>query len=319
MLNMQTQPHPGFWLIQVESKPSTAEEKKLEKLRKQYGKVCRDVFTACNTVRTLPFGMDRFRRLYWHLPPLRGVIIESLESSLNDLTSCPTDLSLKLEDPYLPSPTENQSTKQSNHSTEQHLTEIKSETKPDMTSENMDTEPTNFSTPLICKTEAEKLDLIKSCPKLELPDTLSSQVVNGYSITPPLLAKNATTTTGTLGDASQSVASWLNSTIDNIFGASVAPPSSGRASVDSASLLSSSRINSQTDLGQSASQSPDQPKPIQSTSSLVLPPFSQSTNGLVQPQATVSEADDTWFDLNRFVHNTSFLLSFLLEAQGLLY
>ena len=51
------------------------------------------------TVRTFPLGMDRYRRYYWCLPSFKGVLVESIESSIHPTSSGDSDYNLRLAEP----------------------------------------------------------------------------------------------------------------------------------------------------------------------------------------------------------------------------
>lgn len=286
--------------------------------------------------------MDRYRRLYWHFPSLRGVMVESLESSVSPFTSAPTDLRLDLEDPaisvpkqsssqpsqlhpsqpeskpeqskpdqYLPDQTNPNQHKYDQFRSDQYKSDKYAPSpvhnKLELKSEKMDTEPTDYSTPVPFKPETEKLKLARLCPKFESSNSPGSAVTTGPCNTPPVLGKDIANSMR--GFSSQSVASWLNSAIDNVFGASDASPSVNRTSsaadlassaVDSPSLASS-RVDSSSTLDQLPCQSSGRTQLQLHTLPSTSQSLSQSTNPISLCQPTNSNEDEAWFDLNRSV------------------
>lgn len=260
--------------------------------------------------------MDRYRRLYWHFPSLRGVLVESLESSVSGLTSAPTDLNLDLEDPGLsaPNPSSNQSSQLPNKpelsKSDQYISDqYKSDqTQPDIKNEKMDSEPTDYSTPVTLKPETGKPNLTHQFPKLELTNSLGSTVTTGPCNTPPVLGRD-NTTNSVKGFASQSIASWLNSAIDNVFEAGHASPSISRplSAVDSPSLASS-RVESSSTLNQLPSRNNSRPQ-LQTGSSI---------SQLMNQSASSNNDDEAWFDLNRFVR-PSYVSAWRVRLAASLY
>lgn len=261
----------------------SAEDKKLEKLNKQYKKVCKDVMTVANSIRTLPYGMDRYRRLYWSLPTFKGLIVESLESSVDMLTSGPSDTQLNLEalkpacledsnqalDTKLPEQAEDNSKKdvteagyvETKVSSEKKMEDDKStlvleEAKTVLVNHKL--EPVETSTPEVkpsdlknSETQSTEPGVIMDTPKLPQRTQSMTQSVTSNSVS--VLNGSAATST-------HSIASWLNSTIDNIFGAS-------GARTNLANNISSQHTN--------------------------------TGHNLVNVSASQGDAEESWFELNR--------------------
>lgn len=197
----------------------------MDKLSKQYNKCCKDVATKSGTVRTFPYGMDRFRRYYWCLPSFKGVLVESHESSVHESASGPTDSALKLEEPSPDKVKECKDQVVENTSGD-------NKTEPGAKTETVDIEP-----------ESVKPDNIKA----ELDETViaSRTDVNIKSTS----TKEHIEQPDKL-DYTRSIASWLNSTIDNIF-----TQQKGLRSTSQNSLPSSQSCSSLSSLPQAGSSS----------------------------------------------------------------
>lgn len=206
----------------------TSEERKLDKLNRQYGTVCRDLVSSCGTVRTLPYGMDRYRRCYWRLPSLRGLLVESRECSVvDDSSSGVSDCLVKLAKPTKAASADDNHVKEENptlpdtsHSQTQGKTTPNTAIAPlpqklevDLKSEPMDTStPTSQSNPV----RPNQPDTVSSTPlKPAASDSQSACTISGSTSLQIQQAKQPTNAS----PSAHSIASWLSSTIDSIFGA----------------------------------------------------------------------------------------------------
>ncbi|KAG7464102.1 hypothetical protein MATL_G00183700 [Megalops atlanticus] len=56
-------------------------EKQIEKMTKQQSQIRRKLFEASHSLRSMPFGQDRYKRRYWVLPQCGGVFVEGMENA----------------------------------------------------------------------------------------------------------------------------------------------------------------------------------------------------------------------------------------------
>ncbi|XP_036401548.1 bromodomain adjacent to zinc finger domain protein 2B-like isoform X3 [Megalops cyprinoides] len=56
-------------------------EKQIEKMTKQQSQIRRKLFEASHSLRSMPFGQDRYKRRFWVLPQCGGVFVEGMENA----------------------------------------------------------------------------------------------------------------------------------------------------------------------------------------------------------------------------------------------
>ncbi|XP_067934838.1 bromodomain adjacent to zinc finger domain protein 2B-like isoform X2 [Watersipora subatra] len=189
-----------------EDKPD-GEDKKLEKLLKQYSKCCKDVVTRSSTVRTFPYGMDRYRRYYWCLPSFKGILVESSESSVHKLSSDPTDLNLTLKSPAELPP---------------------ADSRPEVDKESI-------SQNVLEASDATSLEPATSSISTSILSTCASSIACDKTISPSNFDLSRSVPNG-LKPSNHSISSWLSSAIDQFF----APKSTNNSSSQSSSPCAAS-------------------------------------------------------------------------------
>ena len=217
-----------------EEKVETVEEKKLDKLLKQYTKCCKDVVAKFSTVRSFPYGMDRYRRYYWSLPSFKGILVQSHESSVHQHTSDSSDLNVVLAQPS--------ETSTSKEELKEEPKEEKKESSPPCSGAESSTIKTEQEVPVSAATDTlSELSTIKTDVTCE-----KSSVTETDTVKAPPNGVNKST---------HSISSWLCSTIDNIFTQQQPSGSSSQTAVPSShsSGIATSSTLSCTDVRQSVS------------------------------------------------------------------
>jgi len=193
-------------------------------MTKQHRKLCREVRRCAGTLRTLPFGMDRYRRYYWSLPSFKGTLVESKESSLSEAFGSPDDYAVT---DAQPNPVKVKSDEKSvegaaemnGNAMDTNENDVKDEVKSDVKAEE-------GRTPGGIKKESSQLDSSQTAEPPNLSSTPSQ---------PPRV-------NGAVGG--HSITSWLNSTIDSIFEASIkSSPSSDLKPTTTTSLNTHSQLS----------------------------------------------------------------------------
>lgn len=244
----------------------SADEKKLEKLTKQYAKCCKDVVTKCGTVRTFPYGMDRYRRYYWSLPSFRGVLVESHESSVHSTASAATDRKLNMQQP----------------SESEKEEKVEDSRVP--------------QTAAVCKVEhIETGELKLDDVKCEIKPVVPASDMPEVKVTDSAISLNESPKTAVpvklngMKSASHSIASWLSSTIDNIF--------TKEGGEEGTHTSSHSPLTS----SQSTSQYNNSSTSLTSSPPIVVPVLPATNHVTTLPPQLYTQTDnvDAWFELAR--------------------
>lgn len=274
-------------------KIDSVDEKKLDKLTKQYGKCCKDVVSRAGTIRTFPYGMDRYRRYYWCLPSFKGILVESHESAVHQPATDPTDNHLTLEqlsqvstdvnieantpvtlNTSSEAPPVNSGSGLAVSAAEQVVGAADAtsadvgakvdqlEIKPSIIKHN------ELKHDIICKSNCEgNNSSLKSAATIDSSTACCKPTTTSSSGTSPHLPPNG------FSNSPHSIASWLSSTIDNIFTQQKSTGSPSQSSITS-SQGSSGHLTAAT----ISNDLPGQPT-----------------------HNSTSDSIDPWFDLDRYV------------------